>query len=155
MFTLNCKGTLLVIDKPLVMGIINATPDSLYNRTEGTIAILQQAEQMLKHGAAILDIGGQSTRPGSKKINTDEELQRVIDPIEAVRKNFPEAIISIDTYYSKVAAEAVTAGASVVNDISAGSMDDKMISTVASLQVPYICMHMQGTPQTMQQNPAI
>jgi dihydropteroate synthase len=153
MFTLNCKGSLLVIDKPLVMGIINATPDSLYNRHAETDTILQRAEQMLKEGAAILDMGGQSTRPGSKKLSTDEELQRIISPIEAVYKNFPGVIISIDTYYSKVAAEAIAAGASIVNDISAGNMDEKMISTVALLQAPYICMHMQGTPQTMQQNP--
>jgi dihydropteroate synthase len=153
MFTLNCKGSLLTIDKPIVMGILNATPDSLYNRYKGADAILLQAEQMLKDGAAILDIGGQSTRPGSKKISADEELQRVIALIEAVHKNFPEAVISIDSYYSKVAAEAITAGASIVNDISAGSMDEKMISTVASLNVPYICMHMKGTPQTMQQDP--
>jgi dihydropteroate synthase len=153
MFTLNCKGSLLVIDKPLVMAIINTTPDSLYSRHERIDEVLQQAEQMLDNGAAILDIGGQSTRPGSKKINTDEESRRVISPIEAVHKNFPGAIISVDTYYSKVAAEAIAAGASIVNDISAGSMDDEMVSTVASLQVPYVCMHMQGTPQNMQGNP--
>jgi dihydropteroate synthase len=155
MFTLNCRGRLLVVDKPLVMGIINATPDSLYNdeKYKGTSGILQQAEQMLKDGAAILDIGGQSTRPGSKRISPDEELQRVIAPLEEVYKNFPESVISIDTYYSKVAAEAVAAGASIVNDISAGNMDEDMISAVASLQVPYVCMHMQGKPQTMQQNP--
>ena len=153
MYTLNCKGSLLVIDKPLVMAIINITPDSLYSRHERIDEVLQQAEQMLDNGAAILDIGGQSTRPGSKKINTDEESRRVISPIEAVHKNFPGAIISVDTYYSKVAAEAIAAGASIVNDISAGSMDDEMVSTVASLQVPYVCMHMQGTPQNMQGNP--
>jgi dihydropteroate synthase len=153
MFTLNCKGSLLLIDKPLVMGIINITPDSLYNRNEGADSILKQAEQMLDDGVAILDIGGQSTRPGSKKINTDEELRRVISPIEAVHKNFSGVIISVDTYYSKVAAEAIAAGASIVNDISAGGMDDEMVSTVASLHVPFICMHMQGTPQNMQENP--
>lgn len=153
MYTLNCKGSLLVIDKPLVMAIINITPDSLYSRHERIDEVLQQAEQMLDNGAAILDIGGQSTRPGSKKINTDEESRRVISPIEAVHKNFPGAIISVDTYYSKVAAEAIAAGASIVNDISAGSMDDEMVSTVASLRVPYVCMHMQGTPQNMQGNP--
>src|SRR5204863_9288701 len=98
-------------------------------------------------------IGGQSTRPGSKKINAEEELQRVIDPIKAVHKKFPEAVISVDTYYSTVAAEAIAAGASIVNDISGGYMDENMISTVASLQVPYVCMHIQGTPQDMQLNP--
>ncbi len=153
MFTLNCKGRILVVDKPLVMGIINATPDSFYSgsRHQATDAILQQAEQMLKDGATILDIGGQSTRPGSEKISVEEELKRVVAPIEAIHKNFPEAFISIDTYYAKVATEAVAAGACIVNDISAGSIDEDMITAVAALQVPYVLMHMPGTPQTMQQ----
>jgi len=155
MFTLNCKGRILIIDKPLVMGIINTTPDSLFagSRHEGVDAVVKQAEIMLNDGANILDIGGQSTRPGSEKKIAKEELERVIDPIKAVHKKFPKAIISIDTYYSTVAAEAVAAGASIVNDISAGNMDADMIATVASLQIPYICMHMQGTPQDMQVNP--
>jgi len=144
MFTLNCKGRLLVIDKPIVMGIINATPDSFYSdsRQQNTDAILKKAEQMLKEGATILDIGGQSTRPGSEKLDADVELKRVIAPIEAIYTNFPEAFISIDTYFSLVAKEAVSAGASIVNDISAGSIDSEMISTVASLNVPYVLMHM-------------
>lgn len=155
MFTLNCKGRLLVVDKPLVMGIINTTPDSFYSssRYETVDAVLRQAEQMLKDGAAILDIGGQSSRPGSEIVNPNEELKRVIAPIEAINKNFPETFISIDTYYSKVATAAVEAGASIVNDISAGSIDPAMIETVAALKVPYVLMHMQGTPQTMQQQP--
>ena len=153
MFTLNCKGRILVVEKPLVMGIINATPDSFYNgsRQQSIDAILRQAEQMLKDGAAILDIGGQSTRPGSEKISEEEELKRVVDPIEVIHKNFPEAFISIDTYYAKVAAETVAAGACIVNDISAGSIDENMISTVAALKVPYVLMHSKGTPQTMKQ----
>ncbi len=153
MFTLNCKGRLLVVDKPLVMGIINITPDSFYTRSrhEGVDAVLRQAEQMLKEGAAILDIGGQSTRPGSEKLEAEDELKRVMAPIEAIQKKFPEAFISIDTYYSTVAARAVEAGASIVNDISAGQIDSAMITTVAALKVPYIVMHMQGTPQNMQQ----
>ncbi len=155
MFTLNCKGRLLVVDKPLVMGIINTTPDSFYSgsRQQAVDAVLSKAEQMLSNGATILDIGGQSTRPGSEKLSTDEELKRVIAPIEIINKNFPEAFISIDTYYSKVVAQAVEAGASIVNDISAGSIDAAMIETVAALKVPYVLMHMQGTPQTMQQQP--
>ena len=155
MFTLNCKGRLLVVDKPLVMGIINTTPDSFYSssRYETVDAVLRQAEQMLKDGAAILDIGGQSSRPGSEIVNPNEELKRVIAPIEAINKNFPETFISIDTYYSKVATAAVEAGASIVNDISVGSIDPAMIETVAALKVPYVLMHMQGTPQTMQQQP--
>lgn len=154
MFTLNCKGQLLVVDKPIVMGVINATPDSFYaeSRHRGVDAILQQAEQMLKEGASILDIGGQSTRPGSEKVTPEDELKRVISGIEAIHRQFPEAIISIDTYHSVVAKEAVDAGASVVNDISAGTLDEMMIPLVASLQVPYILMHMKGTPQTMQQS---
>jgi dihydropteroate synthase len=154
MFTLNCKGRLLVAEEPLVMGIINATPDSFYagsRRTE-TDAIVQQAEQMLNEGADIVDIGGQSTRPGSEMITAEEELKRVIRGIEAIHKKFPRAVISIDTYYSLVAKEVVAAGASMVNDISAGSMDPAMIATVSSLNVPYILMHMKGTPQTMQES---
>ena len=155
MFTLNCKGRLLVVDKPLVMGIINVTPDSFYSgsRYEGVDAVLRQAEKMLKDGATVLDIGGQSTRPGSEKLSADEELKRVITPVAAINKHFPEAFISIDTYYSQFAAGAVAAGASIVNDISAGSMDAAIIETVASLKVPYVLMHMQGTPQTMQKQP--
>jgi dihydropteroate synthase len=153
MFTLNCKGRILVVDKPLVMGIINTTPDSFYSesRQQSTDAVLRQAEQMLQEGATILDIGGQSTRPGSEKISADEELKRVTAPIEVIHKHFAEAFISIDTYYSRVAVEAVAAGACIVNDISAGSIDEKMIAAVAALQVPYVLMHMPGTPQTMQQ----
>lgn len=155
MFTLNCKGRLLAVDKPLVMGIINATPDSFYSgsRYQGIDRIVQQAEQMLKDGATILDIGGQSTRPGSEKITAEEELKRVIEPIAAIQKEFPGAFISVDTWYAKVATEAVASGASIINDISAGSMDTGMIETAASLQAPYILMHMQGTPQTMHQQP--
>jgi dihydropteroate synthase len=121
--------------------------------------ILEQAEKMLNEGANILDVGGQSTRPGSEPVSEDEELNRVIPSIEAINKNFPQLFISIDTFYSRVAAEAVAAGASIVNDISAGRMDNsqdaahKMIETVSSLHVPYVLMHMKGTPQTMQQDP--
>jgi len=155
MFTLNCKGRLLVIENPIVMGIINATPDSFYegSRFMGEEKILFEAKKMLKDGADILDIGGQSTRPGSIQLSEDEELKRVIEPIELLHKNFPEAIISIDTYQPKVAVEAVSAGASIVNDISGGNMNVEMLQTVGKLNVPYICMHMQGTPQTMQKEP--
>lgn len=155
MFTLNCKGRLLVIDKPIVMGIINTTPDSFFagSRKVSADAVIKQAAAMLEEGAAIIDIGGQSTRPGSLAISEEEELSRVISGIEAIHQRFPECIISVDTYYARVAKEAVEAGASMVNDISAGTLDPGMIQTVASLQVPYVLMHMQGTPQTMQQAP--
>ena len=154
MFTLNCKGRLLVIDKPLVMGIINATPDSFFSgsRFKRVDEIVTEAEKMLNDGADIIDIGGQSTRPGSELIPADEEIKRVVPAIKTIANKFPGAFISIDTFYSKGAIAAVDAGATIVNDISAGSMDNKMIETVAELKVPYVLMHMKGTPQTMQQN---
>jgi dihydropteroate synthase len=135
------------------MGIINTTPDSFYegSRFMGETGVLKQAEQMLKAGADILDIGGQSTRPNSTLVSAEEEGQRVVGAIESLHYNFPEAIISIDTYYARVAAEAVAAGASIVNDISAGTIDPLMLTTTGRLQVPYVCTHMKGTPATMQQ----
>lgn len=155
MFTLNCKGRLLVVDKPLVMGIINLTPDSFYegSRFQNTDDILKQAEKMLGEEADILDLGAQSTRPGSERISADEELKRITPALEAIVKNFPGAIISVDTYYAKVAEKTVEAGASIINDISGGSMDKLMIETAASLNVPYILMHMKGEPGTMQKDP--
>src|SRR5687767_13709598 len=128
MFTLNCKGRLLIMDKPLVMGIINATPDSFYggSRFEGVEGIVTKAEKMINDGADIIDIGGQSTRPGSELISAEQELERVIPPIKAIAEKFPTSFLSIDTFYSKVAKAAVDAGACIVNDISAGSMDNKM-----------------------------
>lgn len=153
--TLNCAGTLLDLSEPKVMGIINLTPDSFFagSRQQGVDAALATAEKMLNEGASILDLGGMSSRPGAEVISIDEELQRVIAPIERIKKEFPEAIISIDTVHSAVAQQAVAAGAAMVNDISAGSIDPAMYPMVAGLQVPYVLMHMQGTPKTMQQAP--
>ena len=155
MFTLNCKGRLLVVDKPLIMGIINLTPDSFYegSRFQNVDIALKQVEKMLSEGADILDLGAQSTRPGSERITADEELKRLIPSLEAITKNFPDSIISVDTYYSRVVTESVPAGASIINDISGGNMDKGMIETVALLNVPYILMHMKGEPGTMQKNP--
>ena len=155
MCTINCKGKLLTFDQPLVMGIINATPDSFYrgDLLAGLEAMVELAGEMMVAGASILDIGGQSTRPGSKRISASAEIQRVIPLIDAIHSTYPELILSIDTYHSEVALAAVKAGASIVNDISAGSMDPEMITCVASLKVPYICMHMKGTPESMQTNP--
>lgn len=152
MYTLNCKGQLLVIDKPLVMGIINITPDSFYtkSRRQSEDDIIALAKQMIDEGADILDIGGQSTRPGSKRISATEEIDRITPAIESILKVFPKTITSIDTYSSEVAAVAVKSGAAIVNDISSGEMDAAMFNTVAGLGVPYICMHMKGTPDTMQ-----
>jgi len=150
-----CKGKLIDLSTPCVMGILNITPDSFYegSRLESTDSALRKAEQMLDEGADFLDIGGMSTRPGSEILNETEELKRVIPVIEIILKNFPETLISVDTWRSKVAKESVEAGAAIVNDISAGSLDSELFQTVAKLDVPYILMHMQGTPQTMQQNP--
>jgi dihydropteroate synthase len=137
------------------MGVINITPDSFFSgsRIQNKETVLQMVEKMFSEGAAVVDIGGQSTRPGSEKISVDEEMKRVMPAIELIMKENSSAIISIDTYHSKVAKEAVEAGAAMVNDISGGELDPGMLSTVADLKVPYVCMHMKGTPQTMQQNP--
>ena len=155
MFTVNCKGRLLKIDKPIVMGILNITPDSFYknSRIQQSDTLLERVSAMLADGASILDIGGQSTRPGSDFLKEDEEMARVIPAIMQVHQQFPDAIISVDTFWSAVAAEAVNAGASIINDISAGSIDPEMKKTVARLNVPYILMHMKGNPQNMQQYP--
>jgi dihydropteroate synthase len=155
MFTLNCKGKLLTIEQPLVMGIINATPDSFYkgDLNAGLEKIVEKAGKMIMEGADIIDIGGQSTRPGSIRISASEEIQRVIPVIDSIVTNYPQIILSIDTYHSQVAEAAIKAGASIVNDISAGSLDPEMINCVSSLNVPYICMHMKGTPENMQNNP--
>jgi dihydropteroate synthase len=153
MFTLNCKGRLLTIASPVVMGIINVTPDSFFTGSRETTVTgaLQKAEQMINEGAAIVDIGGQSTRPKSTLLTATEEAERVMPAIEAIHKKFPETIISIDTFYATVAEQAVNAGASIVNDINGGTLDTAMFLTVAKLNVPYICMHIKGTPQNMQQ----
>ncbi|MER3471085.1 MAG: dihydropteroate synthase [Chitinophagaceae bacterium] len=153
MLSINCKGRLITFDEPRVMGIINFTPDSFYSgsRIQAIDKLLAEAEKMLTDGTTFIDIGGQSTRPNSERINSDKELSRVIPAIEAILKRFPEALISIDTYYAKVAKEAVAAGACIVNDISAGSMDENLIETVIELNIPYVLMHMKGTPETMQQ----
>lgn len=153
MFTMNCNGRLWVVDKPQVMGIINTTPDSFYagSRYTGTDSIMEVAEKMIAEGASILDIGGQSTRPGSTTISEAEEKERVIPAIRALSKAFPQILLSVDTFRTEVAKAAVDAGAGIVNDISAGNREIDMISTVASLKVPYICMHMKGVHETMQQ----
>ncbi len=154
MFTLNCNGRLLVIDKPVAMGIINTTPDSFYkeSRIQAIDVALQQAEAMLAEGATFIDVGGQSTAPNSIKISPEEEADRVLPIVEAIQKQFPQAYISIDTFYADVARQSATAGACLVNDISGGIGDEAMLATVAALHVPYVLMHIKGTPQTMQQH---
>ncbi|MBT8261920.1 MAG: dihydropteroate synthase [Bacteroidia bacterium] len=136
------------------MGIINVTPDSFYDggKTMAIRDILVQAEQMLQQGATFLDIGGYSSRPGADDVSETDELERVLPAIEAILREFPKALISIDSFRSKIARKAVAHGACMVNDISGGHMDKEMIKTVAGLQVPYVAMHMRGTPQTMTQH---
>ncbi len=153
MFSLNCKGNLVFIERPLIMGILNLTKDSFYegSRMENIQAIKNKAQQMLSEGADILDLGAQSTRPASIRISAEEELEKLLPAIEILIKNFPEIIISIDTYHSEVAKKCIESGTAIINDISGGEMDKNMIKTVAQLKVPYICMHMKGVPETMQQ----
>ena len=150
--TINCRGHLLDLSRPVVMGILNATPDSFYekSRAEHEADILEKATQMLLEGASIIDIGGQSTRPGAAQVPENEELMRTIPAISAILKRFPDAVVSIDTYRSTVARAAVEAGASIINDVSGGVFDEKMFATAADLKVPYICMFMPNpTHETM------
>ncbi len=143
-----------MLEKPVVMGILNITPDSFYSGSRiDQKDVVEKAGQMITEGAAILDIGGQSTRPGSNRLTAAEELSRVLPVIKIIKENYPSVILSIDTYHATVAKETVAAGIDMVNDISAGDMDVNMLSTVASLNVPFIAMHMQGTPDTMQDKP--
>lgn len=155
MYTINCKGRLLVIDQPLVMGIINITPDSFYEKSR--IQVVEEAVKktavMVTDGATIIDIGGQSSRPGSVRISAEEETDRVAPVIEAIKTVMPDVLISIDTYSSTVAEAAVKAGAAIINDISGSDMDENILSIAATYHCPYICMHMQGTPESMQQQP--
>ena len=152
--TLRIKDRLVELNAPLVMGILNATPDSFHAASRVDVdEALRKAERMLGDGAAILDIGGASSRPGSTEVEEAEELRRVVPVIAAIHTRFPEALISVDTWRAAVAREAVHAGAGMVNDIGAGLPDPAMLPTVARLHVPYIAMHMQGTPATMQQAP--
>ena len=152
MFSLNCHGKLLLVEKPLVMGILNITADSFYagSRVQNETSILARATQMIQEGADILDIGGQSTRPGSHRLSAREEGEKIRPVVSLIRKTFPDIPISIDTYHAEVAAGAVGAGASIVNDISSGEMDKNMVKKVGQSKVPYICMHMKGVPQSMQ-----
>jgi len=154
-YSINCKGRLLDLSTPVVMGILNVTPDSFYDGGKFTeeSAILEKAGELVREGAGIIDIGGASSRPGSAFLTEEEELNRVLPAIRMVREQFPETIISVDTWRGSVAKEAVSAGAEIVNDISAGLLDEALLPTVAELGVPYILMHMKGTPADMQVAP--
>lgn len=155
MFGLNCNGKLIDISSPKVMGILNITPDSFFDggKYQNEKEILAQVEKMISEGATFIDVGAYSSRPGAKHISENEELERIVPIIKLLVKKFPDILLSIDTFRSEIAKRCINEGASLINDISAGNMDDKMFKTVAQLQVPYILMHMQGTPQNMQGNP--
>ena len=155
--SLQLNGQLIMLDQPIVMGILNLTPDSFYDggRYQSEKSVLQRAEEILIQGAMIIDIGAVSTRPGAMEVSAEAEIERLLPAVKAIRKRFPNAVLSIDSYRSEVIVRiAGETGDCIVNDISGGTMDAQMFETVAKLRLPYILMHMQGTPQTMQQNPA-
>lgn len=155
--SLQINGQLIMLDQPIVMGILNLTPDSFYDggRYQSEKAVLQRAKEILSQGALIIDIGAVSTRPGAMEVSAEAEIERLLPAVRAIRKHFPDAVLSIDSYRSEVIARiAGETGDCIVNDISGGTMDAQMFETVAKLRLPYILMHIQGTPQTMQQNPA-
>jgi dihydropteroate synthase len=154
-FSLNGAGWQIDLTTPVVMGILNITPDSFFDGGKFTESDTQlfQAEKMLNEGASIIDLGATSTRPGAGEVTEDEELNRVIPALQSLKKEFPQAIISVDTYRSKVAEIAIENGAHIINDISGGTIDDKMFQTIADLEVPYVLMHIKGTPKNMQNDP--
>ncbi|MGB1040914.1 MAG: dihydropteroate synthase [Flavobacteriales bacterium] len=153
--TINCKGKLLNLDSPIVMGILNVTPDSFYDGGNfmNTDEIVNQVRTIIGEGAAIIDLGGVSSRPGADDVSQEEELERVIPAINLIISEFPEALISVDTFRSEVAKQSIEAGACIINDITAGEGDSKMFETIRELQVPYCIMHKQGSSAEMQNNP--
>lgn len=150
--TINCKGNLIDLTTPKVMGILNLTPDSFFDggSYKDESSILNRVETMLNDGATFVDMGAYSSRPGAEHVPEEEELKRMIPIVDLILKHFPGTLISIDTFRSKVAEESIVHGAAMINDISAGNLDPEMFATVAKHQVPYIMMHMKGTPQSMQ-----
>ncbi|OOG16608.1 dihydropteroate synthase [Sphingobacterium sp. CZ-UAM] len=151
--SINVGGKLITFEKPVIMGILNVTPDSFFDGGDNTTVekALEKAGHLLEAGAQILDIGAYSSRPGAPLISSQEEMDRALPPIQAIRNTFPEAILSIDTFRADIAAEAIDAGVHMINDVSGGTLDEDMFATVAKYQVPYILMHMRGTPENMQE----
>lgn len=151
MMTLNCKGSLIDLQQPKVMGVLNLTPDSFYDggKYQDQKSILIRTEQMLAEGATFIDVGAYSSRPGADDISENEELKRIIPVVSLLVQHFPDIVLSIDTFRSRVAQQCIEHGAAIINDISAGVLDPLMMETVAKMKVPYIMMHMKGTPQTM------
>lgn len=152
--TLNIRGTLTSLEKPLVMGILNVTPDSFYadSRKQTETAIEERIQTILSEGGQIIDIGGYSSRPDAAEVSSEEEMNRLVFALKILKEHYPEVALSVDTFRSEVASRCVEEyGVGIINDISGGELDGKMFETVARLHVPYIIMHMRGTPQTMQQ----
>ncbi|GAB1462048.1 dihydropteroate synthase [Pedobacter sp.] len=154
--TLNCKGKLIDMSRPSVMAILNITPDSFYSssRANSIDEALQKAENFVNAGAKFIDVGAYSSRSGAADVSETDETARVVPIIQALNQAFPETLISVDTFRASVAEKSIEAGAHLINDIAAGNLDEKMFETVAKLQVPYIMMHMKGTPQNMQDSPS-
>lgn len=152
MSTINCKGTLIDLSTPKVMGIVNVTPDSFFDggKLTNSDEIVLQVEKMLHDGATFIDLGGYSSKPGADFVSESEELNRVVPIVKLLVEKFPNILLSIDTFRSEVAKQCIENGAVIINDISAGLLDENMLEKVAKLQVPYIMMHMKGNPQTMQ-----
>ena len=150
--TINCKGELVDLTTPKVMGIMNLTPDSFFDggKYKDAPAILARVEGMLNDGATFIDMGAYSSRPGAEHVPEEEELKRMLPIVDLILKHFPDTLISIDTFRNRVAKESIEHGAAIINDISAGNLDDEMFATISKYQVPYIMMHMKGTPQSMQ-----
>lgn len=156
MSTINCKGKLIDLGSPKIMGILNITPDSFFDggKYKDEKSILTQVEKMLLEGATFIDVGAYSSRPGATHISEQEESERILPIVKLLVANFPDILISIDTFRSSIAQKCIENGAALINDISGGNADKNMFQTVVDLQVPYVIMHMQGTPQNMQTNPS-
>ena len=150
--TINCKGKLISLEIPKVMGILNCTPDSFYDggKYKDEKSIVLQVEKMLFDGATFVDVGAYSSKPNAAEVSKKEEENRLLPIVELLLKNFPNILLSIDTFRSSIAKKAIQNGAAIINDISAGSLDEKMMQTIGEMQVPYIMMHLKGTPKTMQ-----
>ena len=151
-YNMNCEGKLIDLSTPKIMGVLNVTPDSFFDggQNNSISAALKKVEKMINEGATFIDVGGYSSRPNASDVSIEDEIRRTSPIIESIKQQFPSALISIDTFRSEVAKEAINSGACIVNDISAGKLDDKMFEFIAEVKKPYIVMHMRGNPQNMQ-----